>query len=71
MGQARACLTSGDPVSFASVSFGSSGAVSSVIVSGSASGKAAEGCIKAALGRAKVPAFAQPSYTQKFTVRPN
>jgi hypothetical protein len=71
MGQARGCLTSGDPVSFASVTFGSSGAVSSVTVSGSASGKAAEGCIKAALGRAKVPAFAQPSYTQKFTVRPN
>lgn len=71
MGGARGCLTSGDPVSFASVTFDSSGSVSSVSVSGSASGKPAEGCIKAALGRAKVPAFAQPSYSQKFTVRPN
>jgi hypothetical protein len=71
MGQARACLTSGDPVSFASITFGSSGAVSNVAVSGSAAGKPAEGCIKSALGRAKVPAFAQPNYVQKFTVRPN
>jgi hypothetical protein len=71
MGQARGCLAPGDPVSYASITFDSSGSVSSVSVSGSAAGRPAEGCIKAALARAKVPAFAQPSYSQKFTVRPN
>jgi hypothetical protein len=71
MGEARACLGLDDPVSYAAITFESSGAVSGVVVSGFASGKPAEACIKAALGKAKVPPFAQPSYTQKVTVRPN
>jgi hypothetical protein len=71
MAPARSCLSAGDAVTYAAVTFGSSGTVSSVAISGSAAGKPAEGCIKAALGRAKVPAFAQPNYTQRFPVRPN
>jgi hypothetical protein len=71
MGEARACLGLDDPVSYASITFESGGSVSGVAVSGFAAGKPAEACIKAALGKAKVPPFAQPSYTQKVTVRPN
>jgi hypothetical protein len=68
---ARACLKADDPVSKATITFGASGAVQSVTVTGAAAGKPAEACIKAALGRAKVPAFAQPTYTASVTVRPN
>lgn len=68
---ARACLAPDAAVSQATITFGSAGAVSSVAVTGSAAGKPAEACIKAALGKAKVPPFAQPSYTAKVTVRPN
>jgi hypothetical protein len=71
MSGARACLGLDDPISYAAITFESSGGVSNVAVSGFAAGKPAEACIKAALGKAKVPAFAQPSYTQKVTVRPN
>jgi hypothetical protein len=71
MGEARACLGLDDPISYASVTFSSSGAVSNVVVSGFAAGKPAEACIKGALSKAKVGPFAQPSYTQKVTVRPN
>jgi hypothetical protein len=42
-----------------------------VTVSGSAAGKPAEGCIKTQLGKAKVPAFAQPTYSANVIVRPN
>jgi hypothetical protein len=71
MSEARACLGLDDPISYASITFASAGTVSSVSISGFAAGKPAEGCIKAALSKAKVPPFAQPSYTQKVTVRPN
>jgi hypothetical protein len=71
MGEARACLGLDDPISYASITFGSAGSVTSVSVSGFAAGKPAEACIKGALSKAKVPPFAQPSYTQKVTVRPN
>jgi hypothetical protein len=71
MSEARACLGLDDPVSYAAITFESGGSVSGVAVSGFAAGKPAEACIKAALGKAKVPPFAQPSYTQKVTVRPN
>jgi hypothetical protein len=71
MGEARACLGLDDPISYASITFGSAGSVTSVGVSGFAAGKPAEACIKGALSKAKVPPFAQPSYTQKVTVRPN
>jgi hypothetical protein len=66
---ARACLGPDDAVSRASITFGSAGGVSSVSVSGGAAGKPAEGCIKAALGKAKVAPFAEPTYTANVTVR--
>jgi hypothetical protein len=68
---ARACLGPDDPVSRASIVFGSSGAVQSVSVSGGASGKPAEACIKDALMKAKVQAFADPTYSANITVRHN
>jgi 2-oxoglutarate dehydrogenase E2 component (dihydrolipoamide succinyltransferase) len=67
---ARACLNDDDGVSRAHVVFGSDGAVQSVAVTGFATGKPAEGCIKTALGKAHVPAFAEASYGATVTVRP-
>jgi hypothetical protein len=66
---ARACLGPDDPVSRATITFTSAGAVQNVSVSGGAVGKPAEGCIKAALGKAKVAPFAEPTYTANITVR--
>ena len=67
---ARACLGPDDPVSKALVVFGSSGAVSSVTVSGHAAGTPAEACIKTAFGKAKVSPFAETRYAANVTVRP-
>jgi hypothetical protein len=67
----RACLQPDDPISRATVTFDSSGAVTSVSVSGFAAGGPAEACIKSALGKAKVAPFAEPSYAASFTIRPN
>lgn len=69
--EARECLGPDDPVSHANVVFGSDGKVQSVSVSGAAAGKPAEACIKAALGKAKVGPFAEPSYSTRITVRHN
>jgi hypothetical protein len=66
---ARACLGPDDPVSRAAITFTSAGTVQSVNVSGGAAGKPAEGCIKAALSKAKVAPFAEPTYTANITVR--
>jgi hypothetical protein len=66
---ARACLGPDDPVSRASITFTSGGAVQNVSVTGGAAGKPAEGCIKAALGKAKVAPFAEATYTANITVR--
>jgi hypothetical protein len=44
--------------------------VSSVSVSGWASGKPAAGCIKSALQGANVGAFSKPSFTVGVTIRP-
>jgi hypothetical protein len=63
-------LKQDDPVSKATITFASSGAVQSVLVTGAAAGKPAEACIKTALGKAKVPPFAQPTYSASVTVRP-
>lgn len=68
---ARLCLPADAAISSATITFGSTGTVTSVTVTGSAAGKPAEGCIKGALSRAKVPPFAQPAYTAKVNVRPN
>jgi len=66
---ARACLGPDDPVSRASITFTSAGTVQSVNVTGGAAGKPAEGCIKGALGKAKVAPFAEATYTANITVR--
>jgi hypothetical protein len=66
---ARRCLGPDDPVSRAAIVFASSGSVQSVTVSGAAAGTPAEACIKDALGKAKVPPFAEPTSTANITVR--
>ncbi|MBX3187568.1 MAG: hypothetical protein KF819_11160 [Labilithrix sp.] len=68
---ARACLGPDDPISRASITFGSAGNVQSVSVSGGAAGKPAEACIKGALMKAKLTPFAEPTYTANITVRHN
>lgn len=69
--QARACLGPDDPISRASIVFSSAGSVQSVNVSGAASGKPAEACIKDALMKAKLQPFAEPAYTANITIRHN
>ena len=66
---ARACLGPDDPVSRATITFASAGTVQSVSVSGGAAGKPAEGCIKAALGKAKVAPFAEATFSAPITIR--
>ena len=69
LGGARACVGPDDPISRATVTFASAGNVTSVTVSGGAVGKPAEGCIKAALSKAKVAPFAEASYSAPVTIR--
>lgn len=69
--QARGCLGPDDPISRASIVFGSDGSVQSVNISGAAAGKPAEACIKGALTKAKLAPFAEPSYTANITIRHN
>jgi hypothetical protein len=69
--EARNCLNPDDPISRATVTFVSLGNTSSVVVTGHAAGTPAEACIKAALGKAKVPPFAQDSFSAPVTIRPN
>jgi hypothetical protein len=71
MPTARACVDEDAPVSRASVTFNSDGTVGNVSVTGWATGKPAEQCIRAALGKARVPPFAQPTYTAPATIRSN
>ena len=66
---ARACLGPDDAVSRAAITFTSAGTVQSVNVTGGAAGKPAEGCIKAALLKAKVAPFAEATYTAPVTIR--
>jgi hypothetical protein len=66
LGSARACLTADDPVAHATVTFGSSGGVQGVSVSG---GGGKDGCIRGALSRARVAPFSQPSFSTSVTVR--
>jgi hypothetical protein len=68
---ARGCLGPDDPISHATITFKSDGSVQSVGVSGGAAGKPAEACIRAALSKARVTPFAQPTFTATATVRPN
>jgi hypothetical protein len=68
---ARAGRGPDDPVSRATVTFGSDGSVKSVSVTGGAQGKPAEACIRAALMKAHVAPFASPTFTAPATIRPN
>ncbi|MCU0691419.1 MAG: hypothetical protein MUF54_08460 [Polyangiaceae bacterium] len=70
MGDAKACVAGMSEPSRASVTFGSNGRVSGVAVSGPAASTAAAGCIKSALGRARVGPFKQPSVNVSVTIRP-
>ncbi|MEO6420643.1 MAG: hypothetical protein ABIP39_14620, partial [Polyangiaceae bacterium] len=67
---ARQCLGPDDPISKANVAFGSSGAVTTVTVTGHAAGTPAEACIKTAFSKAKVNPFAEATYSANVTVRP-
>lgn len=66
---ARACVAGQGTPSRATVSFGSDGRVRSVAVAGPAAGTSAEGCLRNALGAARVQPFARPSYSVNLTVR--
>jgi hypothetical protein len=68
---ARACIDVDAPVSRATVTFNSDGSVGSVAITGWAAGKPAEECIRSALSKARVPPFAQPTYTVPATIRSN
>ncbi|MFO0547994.1 MAG: hypothetical protein U0271_06380 [Polyangiaceae bacterium] len=69
-GAARACVAGADADSNAVVTFGSSGAVTSVSVGGWASGKSAAGCIQSALRAANVGPFLKPSFSVPIVLRP-
>jgi hypothetical protein len=71
MPAARACVDADAPISHATVTFNSDGSVGNVSVTGWAAGKPAEACIRAALSKARVPPFAQPTYTVPATIRSN
>lgn len=70
MGGAKACVAGADDVSRATITFGSSGAVQSVSVSGWAAGKPAASCIQSALKGANVGPFSKPTYSFGVTIRP-
>jgi hypothetical protein len=70
LGGARACVAGHKEPSRATLTFGSDGRVQSVAVSGPAGGTGAEGCIRAALSRARVQAFSRPTFSVGVTVRP-
>ncbi len=67
---AKGCIAGADEPSTASITFGSSGAVKSVDVSGWAAGKPAAACIKQAFQGANVGPFSKPSYRATATIRP-
>ncbi len=67
---AKACVAGADDVSRATVTFGSSGAVTGVSVSGWAASKPAAGCIKTALKGANVGPFSKSSFSFGVTIRP-
>lgn len=69
-GGARSCVAGADEPSTATITFGSSGAVQSVSVSGWAAGKPAAACIQSALKGANVGPFAQPSFSFSVSIRP-
>lgn len=70
MGGAKACVAGADDVSRANITFGSSGAVKSVSVSGWAAGKPAASCIQSALKGANVGPFSDPTFVFGVNIRP-
>ena len=68
--KARACLRGDEGASRVTLTFDSSGKVQSSSLAGPASKKPAEACIKAALGKMKLPPFAEPKFSAIVTVRP-
>ncbi|HTM46455.1 MAG TPA: hypothetical protein VL137_15950 [Polyangiaceae bacterium] len=70
LGYARSCVAGDTEASRARVTFAPSGQVSSVSVTGPAAGTPAEGCIKAALSKARVAPFQKDSYSVDTAVRP-
>ena len=70
MGSAKACVAGADDVTRATITFGSSGAATSVSVTGWASAHGATGCVTSALKAAKVGPFSKPSYSVGVTIRP-
>jgi hypothetical protein len=69
-GAAKGCVAGMDEPSRATITFASNGTVSSVSVSGGASGKPAASCIQSALKRARVGPFKRSSFTVGVTLRP-
>lgn len=69
-GAAKACVAGLDGPSRATITFSSNGSVSSVSVSGAASGTPAAGCIQSALRGARVGPFKRSSFTVGMTIRP-
>ena len=67
---ARACVAGATDTSSASVTFSSSGSVSSVSVGGWAAQNGKSGCVQSALKGAHVAPFAKPSFTVPVTIRP-
>jgi hypothetical protein len=68
---ARACLAAATPARHAMVTFQSDGSVEGVEISGAVAGTPAEACIRTSLGAARVPPFAQKTFSAPVTVRPN
>jgi hypothetical protein len=70
IGGAKACVAGADDISRATVTFSSSGAVSSVSVSGWAAAHGKSACVQAALKGAKVGAFSKSTFTVPVPIRP-
>jgi hypothetical protein len=67
---ARACVAGATENTSASITFGSSGSVQSVSVTGWAAANGKAGCVKSALQGAHVQPFARPTFTAPATIRP-
>lgn len=68
---ARSCVAGQDSGPRATVTFdGPTGRVKSVTLDSSAAGSPAESCIRSALMGARLPPFADPTFTASVTVRP-
>ncbi len=70
MGGAKACVAGADDISRAQVTFSSSGAVTSVSVTGWAAAHGKSGCVQAALKAAKVGQFSKLSFSVGVPIRP-